>query len=249
MHPTPTAIWPICTLCARLHLHLCTHHSIAQRARISLLSLANGFAPPWPQLIILGTFETFTMCSRRWSISFWPTSSFLPSDFSRGMSTVYIGAPVGRQLAPECERAHIFLFLGFRMVELGLYNVFMTITTPSDTNKTTPRRLGSSGLRTHVLCTLYEAHLTDPTTLPCHTVASPRLLYSPFQALYCADPMARRQRSSSELSSSAALHRTRQHGSARSQQASFGRRGASNTCDGPHGDGCSSSAAGRAQEV
>ena len=52
-----------------------------------------------------------------------------------------------------------------------------------------------------------------------------------------------------ELSSSAALHRTRQHGSARSQQASFGRRGASNTCDGPHGDGCSYSAAGRAQEV
>ena len=31
-----------------------------------------------------------------------------------------LGAPVGRQLAPECERAHIVLFLGFRMVELGI---------------------------------------------------------------------------------------------------------------------------------
>ena len=105
-------------------------------------------------------------------------------------------------------------------------------------HQTTPRGLGSSGLQHMSYVRPYEAHLTDPTTLPCHTVASPRLLYSPFQALYCADPMARRQRSSSELSSSAALHRTRQHGSARSQQASFGRRGASNTCDGPHGDGC-----------
>ena len=28
-----------------------------------------------------------------------------------------IGATVGRQLAPECERAHNFLFLGFLMVE------------------------------------------------------------------------------------------------------------------------------------
>jgi hypothetical protein len=28
-----------------------------------------------------------------------------------------IGAPVGRQLAPECERARIVLFLGFRMFE------------------------------------------------------------------------------------------------------------------------------------
>ena len=93
-------------------------------------------------------------------------------------------------------------------------------------HQTTPRGLGSSGLQHMSYVRPYEAHLTDPTTLPCHTVASPRLLYSPFQALYCADPMARRQRSSSELSSSAALHRTRQHGSARSQQASFGRRGA-----------------------
>ena len=28
-----------------------------------------------------------------------------------------VGAPVGRQLAPECERARIVLFLGFRMFE------------------------------------------------------------------------------------------------------------------------------------
>ena len=103
-------------------------------------------------------------------------------------------------------------------------------------HQTTPRGLGSSGLQHMSYVRPYEAHLTDPTTLPCHTVASPQLLYSPFQALYCADPMACWQRSSSELSSSAALHRTRQHGSARSQQASVGRRGASNTCDGPHGD-------------
>ena len=174
-----------------------------------------------------GSCGRCSMARRSWPAGAKSASKKLPSSTTTGLETAVtaMGAtPAERRVKRQCD-----------------HNTLR--------HQTTPRGLGSSGLQHMSYVRPYEAHLTDPTTLPCHTVASPRLLYSPFQALYCADPMARRQRSSSELSSSAALHRTRQHGSARSQQASVGRRGASNTCDGPHGDGCSSSAAGRAQEA
>ena len=78
-----------------------------------------------------------------------------------------LGAPVGRQLAPECERAHNLLFLGFRMVELGLYNVFMTITTPSDTR---PPHAGSAAVAfEHMSYVRYTRH-TSPT--PPHYLAT-----------------------------------------------------------------------------
>ena len=168
MHPTPTATWPICTLCAPLHLHLCTHHSIAQRARISLLSLANGFAPPWPQLIIVGTFETFTTCSRRWSISFWPSSTFLPSGLSIAVGTVLARGRV-RSRGAQVRSAHSFLFLGVRLVDLVKFNVFLTLATLSDTR---PPHAGSAAVafntRPMTRDVRYKGthHRTHHTTLP-----------------------------------------------------------------------------------
>ena len=91
--------------------------AIAKRACKSLHSLANRFAPPWPQLIIVGTFETFTTCSRRWSISFWPTSSFLPSDLSIAVGTVLARGRV-RSRGAQVRSARIFLVLGVRLVDL-----------------------------------------------------------------------------------------------------------------------------------
>ena len=82
-----------------------------------------------------------------------------------------IGAPVGRQLAPECERAHIVLFLGFRMVELGSYHVCFTLTTPSDTR---PPHAGSAAVAFNT-CPMY-AHTRHTSPTPPHYLATRLLL-------------------------------------------------------------------------
>ena len=75
----------------------------------------------------------------------------------------------GAQRGTRVRSAHIFLFLGFRMVELVLFNVFLTLTTLSDTR---PPHAGSAAVafntRPMTRDVRYKGthHRTHHTTLP-----------------------------------------------------------------------------------
>ena len=84
------------------------------------------------------------------------------------MSTVFARGRV-RSVALECGARTFSCFLGFRMVELVLFNVFLTLTTLSDTR---PPHAGSAAVafntRPMTRDVRYKGthHQTHHTTLP-----------------------------------------------------------------------------------
>ena len=159
--------------------------------------------PLWPQVVILDFFDTFSSSSRRWRHQFMLSVSVLLPDFRRaGCVAARTGVGVtcrGARRALFCVDSDVYL------VKLLVYQARTGLirTLGCRGQATRPRQ----ALRVHAVET-GKARTTDTPTHDPDTRQSRRLLYSYFQAGPGTDPPARLQRSSSEASSLAALHRT-----------------------------------------
>ena len=159
--------------------------------------------PLWPQVVILDFFDTFSSSSRRWRHQFMLSVSVLLPDFRRaGCVAARTGVGV------TCRGARRALFC----VDGGVYLVKLLSYQAHTGLIHTLGCLGQATRPRQALCGVCarrgKARTTDTPTHDPDTRQSRRLLYSYFQAGPGTDPPARLQRSSSEASSLAALHRT-----------------------------------------
>ena len=157
--------------------------------------------PLWPQVVILDFFDTFSSSSRRWRHQFMLSVSVLLPDFRRaGCVAARTGVGV------TCRGARRALFLRGWWCLFG-HTIVISSAYGSYPHSRMPRA-GHAASTSAVCARRGKARTTDTPTHDPDTRQSRRLLYSYFQAGPGTDPPARLQRSSSEASSLAALHRT-----------------------------------------